>query len=187
MAFAGLSGANAGKLQRHHFAVEQRNQPAHRTHEALRRLAAPVHALRPVDAGDFLGQRLGKDLRRRAPFLLHRGAQVFTLRGRDLLQGIDRDVELAGKGFRGRGRRAVLVGDFERRPGDLLGDVGLRRRYARSQHGQTARGGIGLQRGSSRPAARAVGDRQRGEPVRRGRCRSCAREFLRYRFRVGSP
>ena len=82
------------------------------------------------------------------PFLLHRGGQVFTLGSGDLLQGIDRDVELAGEGL-GRGsRHSILVGDLERRPGDLLGDVGLRGRDAGSQHGQAPRSGIGLQRRS---------------------------------------
>src|ERR1019366_4763813 len=138
MAFAGLAGANAGELQRHNFAVEQRNQPAHRTHEALRRLAAPIHTLRPVDAGDFFGQRLGKDLRCRTPFLLHRRTEVFTFRSRDLLQSIDGEVELAREGSGCRSWYSILVGDLERRPGDLLGYVRLCGRDRGRENGEAA-------------------------------------------------
>ena len=147
MAFAGMAGANARELQRHNFAVEQRNQPAHRTHEALRRLAAPVHALGPVNAGDFFGQRLGKDLGRRTTFLLHRRTEVFAFRGRDLFQRIDGDVELARKCRGCRSRCSIFVGNLQRRPGDLLGDVGLRGRDCGRENGQAARRGVGLQRG----------------------------------------
>src|ERR1035441_1413819 len=135
MAFAGVAGANAGKLQRYNLAVKQRNQPAHLTHEALRRLAAPVHTLGPVKTGDLLGQRLGKNLSRRTAFLLYRRPEVFTFRSGDLCQRIDGDVKLARKCSGGRSWHSVLVGDLERRPGDLLGYVGLRGRDLGRENG----------------------------------------------------
>ena len=134
---------NAGELQRHDFAVEQRHQPAQRTHEALGRLAAPVHVLRPVDSGNFFGQRLGKNLSRRAAFLLHRRGEIFALRRGDLLQRVDRNVHFACEGF-GSGRRcSVFVRDLERRTRDLFADVGLGCGDAGGQDGQPARRGIG--------------------------------------------
>ena len=156
MAFAGVAGANAGKLQRHDFAVEQRHQPAHRTHKALGRLAAPVHVLRPVNAGDFFGQRFGKNLGCGAAFLLHGRREIFALRSRDLLQRIDRDVDLAREGF-GRGsRHSVFVGDLERRPGTCSRDVGLRSSNSGGEHGQAAWSGVRLRRAGAVDQALAL-------------------------------
>ena len=65
-----LPCSNAIELQRNCLAIQHRHQPAHRTHKTLARLA-PVHVLRPVNGGDFFGQSLGQDLRRRCgPFLV---------------------------------------------------------------------------------------------------------------------
>ncbi len=115
MAFAGAAGANAGKLQRHHFAVQQRDQPAHRAHEALGRLAAPVHVLRPVNAGNLFRQCLRQNVGSGAAFFLHGRGQILALRRRDFLESADRDVDLLRKGFGSGRRRTVLVGDLQRR------------------------------------------------------------------------
>jgi len=42
-----------------HLLVEHRNQPAHGTHEYFSALA-PVHVLRPVERGNFLGESLAR-------------------------------------------------------------------------------------------------------------------------------
>src|ERR1035441_9922181 len=55
---------------RHDFAVEQRDHPAHRADESFGRLATPIHALRPVETGDFFGERFRKNFAGRAPRLL---------------------------------------------------------------------------------------------------------------------
>ena len=180
------AGANAGKLQRHNLAVQQRNQPAHRTHKALRRLAPPVHALCPVNAGDFLRQRLRKDFSRRAAFLLHGRGEIFALRSRDLLQSVDRNIQLAREGFGSGSRRAIFVGDLERRPGDLLANVGLRGRNSSGEHRKAARSGERLDRRTLRQSFALQEIAHAARQVPRERRQSCAREFLRCRSREGS-
>ena len=148
MTVTGVASANAGKFQRHHFAIKQRDQPAQRTHEALGRLAAPVHALGPIDTGNFFRQQLGKDLRGRSSLFQHCGGEIFALGRGDFLQGVHRYVRLTGEGL-GSGRRdSIFIGNFEGRPGELLANVGLGGSDAGSEHGQPPRSGVGLNRGA---------------------------------------
>ncbi len=156
MAFAGVAGADARELQRHDFAVEQRDQPAHRAHEALGRLAAPVHVLRPVDAGDFFRQRFGQNVGAARPFFCTVAARysplgvvifssastgTFTLRAK---------ASAAGVGV------AIFVGDLQRRAGHLLADVGLRDGDSGCQHGQPSRRGVRRASPGRSPGARAA-------------------------------
>ena len=114
------------KLQRNRFLVEHRHQPAHRTHKALVRLA-PVHILRPVDRGNFLGQILRQNLGRAPAFLRDLRGQIFALRSRDLLQLRNVDASLLGERMRRRRWLTIFICDVHRRPGDLLGHIRLRR------------------------------------------------------------
>ena len=66
---------------------------------------------------------------------------------------VNRDVHLAGESFGSGSRRAVFVGDLERRPGDLLADVGLSAAgHTLSYDRQPPRRGVGLIAGLLREA-----------------------------------
>ena len=55
MSARGTSGSNAAELKGNDLAIQQRNQPTHRAHETLGLAGTPVHILRPVEPGNFLG------------------------------------------------------------------------------------------------------------------------------------
>ena len=180
------AGANAGKLERHDFAVEQGHQPAHRAHEALRRLAAPVHVLGPVDAGDLLGQRFGENLAPRD------GLSSCTLAARYSPLGVvtfssastgtltfSRKSSAAGVGC------SIFVRDLSDGPVTCSVTSGCAAETPAPAR-PAAAAWKALQRRRFRRAVRAAADRPHGAPVRRGRCRSCAQEFLRYRSRAGN-
>ena len=133
-----LPAANAEQFQRDDLLIEHRHQPAHRTNEHFPALA-PVHILRPVERGDFLGKSLGKNLGGGAAFPRDRGRQVFALGSADFLQLADIHADFLGKRMRCRSRLPILICDLRGRPVHLLGNVRLRGGNAGSQNGQTAR------------------------------------------------
>ncbi len=116
---------NAIELERNRLSIEHRDQPPHRTHEALGRLA-PVHILRPVDGGEFLRQKLGKNLRRAATLLRDLGREVFALRSSNSFQVGNVDASLLGEGVGRRSGLAIFVCDVDGRSSNLLDHVGLR-------------------------------------------------------------
>ena len=119
-----VSCPDAVKLQRNRLLVEHRHQPPHRTHKTFIRLA-PVHILRPVDRGDFLGQILRENLGGAPAFLGNFRGQVLALRRGDPLQLRNVDSSLLGKRMRRRRRLTILICNVHRRPGHLLGNIRL--------------------------------------------------------------
>ena len=138
MSARSLPCPNAVKLQRNRLPIEHRDQPAYRTHEALVGLL-PVHILGPVNGGEFFGQALGENLSRAAAFFRDLGGDVFALGGGYSFQLSDVNAGLLGKCVGSRCRLAILICDVDRRPGDLLDDVGLRSCDSGRHHGQPPR------------------------------------------------
>ena len=66
MPAGGAAGGDAAELERHNIVIKKRDEPAHGAHEALRLARTPVHVFGPVEGGDFLGNELGEQRKRRA-------------------------------------------------------------------------------------------------------------------------
>ncbi len=96
-----IASRNARHLERNHLAAEQRYQPADRPDEARTALAGPIHRLRPRDAEDQSGQRLGEDVGGSAagPLLLE--GVVLALRRRGDPQLFHRHAHLAREAMSG--------------------------------------------------------------------------------------
>ncbi len=120
VAFAGAARDDASEFDRDDLGVQERDHPAERADEALGGFAAPVHALGPVDSGDFFGQQLGQDFGGGATFLLYGGGEIFTLGVGDFFQRGDGHASLFRKGFGGWSGDAILKGNLEGWSGKLL-------------------------------------------------------------------
>ncbi len=64
MSARGAAGGDAAELEGNDLVIEQGDQPAHGTHEALGLAGTPVHILGPVERGDFLGDEFGEKVER---------------------------------------------------------------------------------------------------------------------------
>ncbi len=186
MAFAGVAGGDASEFDGDDLVVEEGDHPADGADEALGGFAAPVHALGPVDSGDFLGQQFGQDFAGGAAFLLDGGGEVFALGVGDFFQRGDGDSGLSGEGFGGRSGHAILKGNLEGWAGKLLLHIGLLGRDIARQNGDATGRGERFDGGIFGQPLASEQVSWCGAKVRRAPRRSCGREFLRYRSQAGS-
>ena len=138
MAARDVARLDSVKFQWNSLVVQHRNQPAHRPHEPLCRLA-PIHVLRPIDRRNFLGKIFGQNVGRAPAFFGDFRGQIFALGRADLLQSRYVHASLSGKGMSCRGWFTILIGDIHRRSGDLLRCVRLGRRNSLSHRRQSPR------------------------------------------------
>ena len=117
---------------------------------------APIHILRPIDAGHFLRQFRGEHLRCGDSLPLDRRAYIFAFGGSHLFERVDGNACLFGEGLGRCCRRAVFECHLPRGTSELLLSIGLRGENALDQHGQSARRGICCEFGvgSKQPLAR---------------------------------
>ena len=133
-----LASQDAEHFQRNHLFVEHRDQPAHGADEKFSALA-PVHIFRPVQTGDFFGQRFGQNLSRCTALALHRGSQVFALGRSNFFELVDIHADFFRERVGGGRGLSIFERDLRGGPGDLLGDIGLRGGNTRRDDRQAAR------------------------------------------------
>ena len=144
MAAARVAGRDAGDLERNNCGIEQRHNPAHRAHEALRLACAPVHVLGPVEGEHFFGQFGGQDLGGGAARALDRRADVFALGRRDLFESLDRRRRPSSRRPAAAGVGAPsLNATFHDGPVSCSSVSAWLGEHALDQHGQPARRGVG--------------------------------------------
>ena len=135
-----IAGAHSGKFQREDLAIEHGHQPAHRTHEPLRRAAAPIHVLRPINGADDPRQGLSDYFRCRLPFARDVRGQIFALRRLNFLQLRNRHACFLRKCFRCGRWPAIAIRNLGRRPLQHFFFVGLPRAHSRYQQSQPSGG-----------------------------------------------
>ena len=142
----GAAGGDAAELKGNDLVVEQGDEPADGTDEALGLAWTPVHALGPVEGGDFLGDEFGEEVERGPAFFDHVGGKILALGRGGLGELSQRDSGFLGEGDGGLSGLAVFVGVGGGGSQKLFGNVRLRCGKAAHQHGDAARRGKGLRR-----------------------------------------
>ena len=143
MAAAGVACLDARDFKRNDLRIEQRYEPAHRTHQALRLAGAPVHVFGPVESKHLLGQLGAQQLRCGTACALDGRAHILAFGRGHFFQIANGNSGLLRKGLCGRRGRALFERDLPRGAGELLFSIGLAGEHALGQHGQAARRGVG--------------------------------------------
>ena len=177
MSARGAAGGDAAEFEGDDLVVEQGDEPAHGTDEALGLAGTPVHVLGPVEGGDLLGDEFGEEIERGAAFFDHVGGEVFALGRGGRGERFERDSGFFGEGDGGLGGLSVLVGMGGGGAEKLLGNVGLRGGEAADEDGDAARRGEGFGGGVSGGSCRQT-RRSRVTRSLMRRCNSAVAEAI---------